>query len=256
MARDEELEILRVHSAHDPAAMSGRWRAVAKRVGLSMDAFASAGEHELFVLRSASPAGGARRVYLSSGVHGDEPGAALGLLEWAEANAAALRDFDLLIFPLMNPWGLQNNIRHDERGRDLNRLFHSRANPFPAWRRELGRERFDLAICLHEDFDAHGCYIYELGVAGIAERLLAAGSPFVPPDPRDEIETSVAKGGVIRHGDLKREDFPLKGLPETVWLYFERCPCSLTIETPSELSLYDRVRAHGAMLSEALFGAL
>ncbi len=249
--RDIGREFLVGHRAHDPRWLARRWRGVARRAGLEMRAFASAGEHELFVLRSRRPPAGARRVYLSAGVHGDEPAGALALAEWAAADPAALRGLDLLIFPCLNPWGLENNVRLDARGRDLNRMFQSRAAPFPAWRRELGRRRFDIAISLHEDYDARGVYIYELGGNG-AERLLEAAAGSIAPDPRRKIDDSVARGGVIRRRVMDRETFPLSGLPESVWLYFERCGWALTVETPSEFSLFDRVNAHAAVLSEAL----
>ena len=177
-----------------------------------MQSFASDGDHELLVLRSRKPPRGARRVYLSAGVHGDEPAGPLALLRWADENADELRQVDLLLFPLLNPWGFENNIRLDSRGRDLNRLFHSRARPFPAWRREVGAQPFDLAINLHEDYDAKGAYIYELG-GTIGERLLAAAARFVPPDSRRKIDDSVAKAGVIRRNDIRPETFPLSGLP-------------------------------------------
>ncbi len=247
-----EAEFLRAQRPHDPAYLLGRWRALAPRAGMAMESFATTPGGDLFALRSAAPPPGAKRVYLSAGVHGDEPGAALGLLLWAERSTELLRGLDVRLFPLLNPWGLANNARTDARGRDLNRLFHSRANPFPAWRRALGRRPFELAICLHEDYDAGGCYIYELGRAAFAEPLLRAAAAHIPADPRRHIDDSEAEGGVVRMEEIDRESFPLPGLPEAVWLFFERCPHSLTLETPSECALSQRAAAHGAMLDAAL----
>lgn len=251
MSDDVESEFLRRNRAHDPAWLIDRWHEVARAGGLDLRAFAAAAEHDIFVLRPRAARPGARRVYLSAGMHGDEPAGTLGLLEWARANTAVLRRLDVLIFPCFNPWGLENNRREDARGRDLNRLFQSRASPLPAWRRELGTGRFDIAISLHEDFDAHGAYIYELGGRD-GERLLAAAAAHIPPDPSSQIDGRVAVGGVIRYSGLTPENFPLPGLPEAVWLYFERCGHSITFETPSEFSLHRRVAAHAAVLSAAL----
>lgn len=247
-----EQTFLQSHTAHDPGAIVDRWRTVAAQCGLSVSSFAKAGDEELFVVRSQSPEAAAPRVYLSAGIHGDEPGAPLGLLHWAEANLDTLRALNVLIFPVMNPAGLRENTRHDAGGRDLNRLFQTDEAPFPEWRRALGDGRFDLSICLHEDFDARGSYIYELGLAGLAERVLAAGDEFIPPDPSEEIEDIESVGGVIRHGDMTPEEFPLDGLPEAVWIFFNRCPVSLNLETPSEYSLWARVNAHAAMVGEAV----
>jgi len=251
MSDDVESEFLRCHPAHDPAWLIDRWQEVAREASLVLHTFAVAGEHELFVLRPQVPPPGARRVYLSAGIHGDEPAGALGLLEWALANIAVLRGLDVLIFPCFNPWGLENNVREDARGRDLNRLFQSRSAPLPAWRRELGSERFDIAISLHEDFDTSGVYLYELGGTD-GERLLAAAAAHIELEPQRVIDGRAAEAGVIRPPGLTPENFPLSGLPESVWLYFERCDHSITFETPSEFALYRRVAAHVAVLSAAL----
>lgn len=240
-----------MHRAHDPAWLIHRWRKIARRARLDIHEFASAGERKLFVLRPRRPRPFGRKVYLSAGIHGDEPGGALGLLIWAEANIEVLRELDVLIFPCLNPWGLENNVREDERGRDLNRLFQSRAAPFPAWRRELGKGRFDIAICLHEDFDAQGSYLYDLGGQDGA-RLLEAAAKFIGSDPRPKIEGSKAKAGHIQPSEVTPDSFPLSGLPEAIWLFFERCGNSITFETPSEFSLFRRANAHAAVLSAAL----
>lgn len=245
-------EFLQTHRAHDPDHVIERWRRIAPQAGLELSVFARAGDHELHVLRSKNPPPDARRIYLSTGVHGDEPAGPLGLLHWAEDDPSALRANNFLIFPCINPWGLIENVRHDARGRDLNRLFHSRGAPFVEWRRELGDERFDLVLCLHEDFDARGCYIYELGGSGRAEALLKAAEPYIQADASELIDDSPAVGGVIRREDMTPELFPLEGLPDTVWLYFKRCGECLTFETPSEFCLFARVQAHAAMIKAAL----
>jgi protein MpaA len=251
MSEDVEQEFLKAHRAHDPVWLIHRWLMIARRARLDVHEFASAGERKMFILRPRRPRPFGRKVYLSAGIHGDEPAGALGLLIWAKANIELLRDLDVTIFPCLNPWGLENNVREDERGRDLNRLFQSRAAPFPAWRRELGKERFDIAICLHEDYDAQGTYLYDLGGQD-GERLLAAAAQFIQPDPRPRIEGSKVKAGLIRPSDVTLKSLPLSGLPEAIWLYFERCGNAITFETPSEFSLYRRAHAHAAVLSAAL----
>jgi len=241
------------HRAHDYDWLVRRWKAVARTAGLRMDAFAESGGYSLQVLRSREARDSGRALYLSAGIHGDEPAAGLGLLEWAEENAAFLRGADVLVFPCLNPWGLVHNIRLDHRGRDLNREFQNgRANVIRQWRAIVGNRRFACAAMLHEDYDARGSYVYEVSRSRrrIGERLLSAAAAAIPPDPRSRIDTSRARKGVIRR-KVTPENFPLPGLPEAIHLHFHHAETSITFETPSEFCLHERVRAHRLAL-EAL----
>ncbi len=97
----------------------------------------------------------------------------------------------LMILPCLNPWGLVNNQRTDQHGRDLNRLF-DRANlaPIRELKRLLAGWQFDFGLSLHEDFDARGIYGYELqeGLAGSGGRgcsgRVPRSFPSTPPPHR------------------------------------------------------------------------
>jgi succinylglutamate desuccinylase len=101
-------------------------------------------------------------VYLSAGIHGDEAAATEGLYGWAEIHAAILPELPVMIFPCLNPWGLLSNRRTDSENRDLNRSYH--LNELPRIRAQkdlIQRQSFRLTMCLHEDYDARGVYLYE-----------------------------------------------------------------------------------------------
>jgi len=68
--------------------------------------------------------GAAPRALIVGGVHGDERGP-LQLVDALDRELAAggRRDFDTLLIPRMNPWGVANNSRVNHRGVDLNRNF-------------------------------------------------------------------------------------------------------------------------------------
>jgi protein MpaA len=240
-----EKNLPTAHRAHDYKDLIRRWRKIARPAGLRLQAFIDQAGFELYYIAPRKPRGG-KSIYLSAGIHGDEPAAPAGLLHWAEQNPAALASLDLLIFPCLNPWGLTHNIRLNHSGRDLNRDFQNRHLHFVrAWRRVVADRHFDLALNLHEDYDAQGVYVYELSNRPpyLAETVLAAASKVIPPDPRRTIDISRAKGGVIRRriSLIEFEDF---GLPEAIYLHFHHSDATLTIETPSEFSLHDRIHAH------------
>jgi len=238
--------------SHDYALLIRRWKKAAGAAGLKMGTFSESGGYPIHWLASAPPPKPMPSVYLSAGIHGDEPAATEGLLDWVEKNPRVLRKFRALIFPCLNPWGLVNNNRLDPRGRDLNRCFNKiRVPQIRAQLKILRGQSFDLALTLHEDYDARGLYIYE--VAGRrpfwAEDLLRAASPQVPPDPRSRIEGRKARAGVVRRRvspDL------MPDWPEAFLLHFAHAARTFTIETPSEFAIDVRVAAHRAVLDRAV----
>lgn len=239
------------HQAHDYGALIRQWKSFAKRAGIRMESYVELGGYEVFYLETAAADGG---VYLSAGLHGDEAAPPWALLEWAQKNVACLKREPLMIFPCLNPWGLVNNVRLDHRGRDMNRLFQNgRADGIRQWRKVVGKRRFRLSVNLHEDYDGQGMYVYELTNTGSkrAEAVLAAASAVIPPDRRRDIDGSAAKNGVIRK-KITSGNFPLPGLPEAVYLHFEQSEATLTIESPSEFALCERVAAHVLGIDAAL----
>lgn len=218
-----------------------------------MRKFAVAGGFPVYVIESPRVGhGNGASLYFSAGIHGDEPAATEALVDWAMRRSRPLKKCEVLIFPCLNPWGLQHNSRNDAQGIDLNRGYHRRDVAVVEAQKALVRGRtFDAAVMLHEDFDAHGVYLYEIPGARPfwGEKLLAAAAKHLPCEPRKKVEGQICHGGLIRKR-IKPETLPEH--PEAFFLHFGHTRRSLTIETPSEFSLSSRVRAHGAMLDEVL----
>lgn len=215
-----------------------------------MRKFAQTDGFPVFVVESPRREG--PRLYLSAGIHGDEPAATEALVTWCEKRARILRRCEVLIFPCLNPWGLRHNNRNDAGGRDLNRGYHRNdVAVIEGQKKTLRGRRFDAALMLHEDFDARGVYLYE--IAGdkpyLGEKLLAAAARHLPRDPRKKIEGRSARDGLIRRSVTPRT---LPEHPEAFYLRFGHTMRSLTIETPSEFSIGTRVAAHGAVLDEVM----
>ncbi len=241
------------HRAHDYPFLIRRWRALARAAGLRMEMLADDAGARVHFLQSPSLAkqGG---IYLSAGIHGDEPASTEALISWAEQNAARLRSLPLLLFPCLNPWGLTNNTRVDAHGADLNRLFHLDTSPVVAALKKLiAPYRFDLALMLHEDFDAQGLYLYEIQHAKTfwGEALLAAARPIIPIESRAKIDGRAAAAGLIRRR-IRTGMFEKIGYPEAIWLHLHHAARSLTLETPSEFALDQRVAAQVAVIDECV----
>jgi murein peptide amidase A len=237
---------LRQHRSHDVTWLLQRWRAVARAARMNLQVIHETAGFPVYFLTSRKVS--ARPLYLSSGVHGDEAGSALGLLEWAERSIAWLRSADVICLPIFNPVGLALNTRTDADSQDLNRMFDHPSHPhIVGWRQAMAAYQPRMAVCLHEDYDAQGLYAYELNrdpKLRLAERCLAQAESILPRDSRRTIEGRPALAAIIR-----RRRLPMfENLPEAVALYQKGTGCTLTFETPSEYALSTRVRAQMALL--------
>lgn len=241
------------HRAHDYRFLTERWRSVARRSGVRLMPLVKAGKYPLFYLRTkklaASPG-----VYLSAGIHGDEPAATEALVTWAEENAERLAELPLLIFPCLNPWGLSNNSRTSEDHVDLNRIFHRDDIPLiAAIKTVVGTHQFALAVMMHEDYDAHGLYVYEIEKERPfwGEALIEAARAVIPIEARPLVDGRKPNGGLIRR-KIDHKRFLKMGYPEAIWLQLHHSARTFTVETPSEFALEQRIAGHLAVLRESI----
>lgn len=229
----------------------GRWDRLAARAGLQVEILSEEGGYPVVALTSRRPAEGEQALYLSAGIHGDEAAGVVGLLEWAEHRLDILSNCPLVILPCMNPWGLAENTRIDQAGRDLNRSFDNAAlGLIAAWRRYLEGRDFGLAAMLHEDYEAQGCYLYELGRRGeaVGEELLSRVDEHLPRHRGRVDGRPIRKGVYRRTSGVEKIAREIDGMPEAIALHQHHARIALTFETPSEFSLYRRVRAQVSFL--------
>ena len=85
--------------------------------------------------------------------------------------------------------------------------------------------------------------------------MLECARPFIPIEGRTKVDGRKAVAGLIRRRfDAKR--FAIMGYPEAVWLHLPHTRRALTIETPSEFAIDQRVRAQVAVIEEGVRRAL
>lgn len=226
-----------------------------RRAGFRMMIYGEVGGIELpaFVREAAEDA---PRVYLSAGVHGDEPAGPLAILELFRKKLLP-ESVQWSVVPLVNPLGLEKGTRENLDGVDLNRDYGAtpQALETQAHKAWLTGRAFDLAFCLHEDFEATGGYLYEitpLDEPSHARPLLEAMRPHVGIDPAEEIDGMPASNGLMappRDVLLPERD----DLPEALLLYFQnQCPRVYTLETPSAANIVQRVAAQTAAVLAAI----
>jgi murein peptide amidase A len=238
---------------HEYQLLISRWQALARTLGLAAQAYAIADTYELFCLRSPAfrSDGG---LYLSAGIHGDEVGAIEGLYTWAALEGARLTALPVILFPCLNPHGLERNCRTDVAGRDLNRWYHRQDVPsIRAHQALLVGQRFRLALCLHEDCDARGGYLYEFrrrGAASISAELLRAAGPELPTDALRQLGARGVE--LIGNLALGLNFTRLPTFTEALYLARHHSERTITTETPSGYGLGQRARAQVAMIRRAL----
>jgi murein peptide amidase A len=236
----------------DPIAVASSFEAAGAKAGFRREVYGEAGGCPLFAMTRRTP-GPRPRIYLSAGIHGDEPAPVLTLLSLVESG-----EFDgravWFLCPMLNPVGIARGVRENAAGTDLNRDYRHLESPeIQAHARWLSSQpNFDLAISVHEDWESTGFYLYELNPDGrhsLAGPMIDAVKKLCPIDRSPVIEGREAKGGIIRPSGnpLEREKWP-----ESIYLQAHHTRLSYTIESPSALPMETRVAALRAALSAAI----
>ncbi len=245
------------HSGHDFTLLLSRWEAVVERGGVELRILGEAGGYPFVVIENEmSAARDPGGIYLSAGVHGDECAPVWALLQWMESDPEILRRLPVVVFPCFNPSGFVENIRQDHSGIDLNRCFENINHPvIGSWQNYMKGRQFDLALNLHEDYDAGGIYLYELARGNsMGNQLLAGCEKIIPRETASNVDGSDFMNGLLtRSSDLERvvEEELGGGYPEAILLFLRYSENSYTFETPSEFDLIRRIEAHQAFLEAA-----
>ena len=218
----------------------------AEKFGWTPDMFLDTADLKLLALARPATrnASATARVYISTGIHGDEPAGPLAARRLLQENRWPAQ-LDLTMCPCLNPSGFLINRRENRCGIDLNRQYRQpHADEVVAHVAWLERQpEFDLCICLHEDWESHGFYVYEIsrdGAPPIAEAIVREVAEVCPIDPSETIEGRPARQGIIRP-DVDPRSRP--DWPEAFYLLTNKTRLSCTLEAPSDFPLTVRVDA-------------
>jgi protein MpaA len=219
--------------------------AAAQKHGWDSEVFHERGGFKCFsfhrpplVARRSSP------IYISTGMHGDEPAGPLAALQLIQKNIWP-ESAEIFLLPCLNPAGFALNKRENADGIDLNRDYRNpksaEVRAHIAW---LERQpKFDLYLCLHEDWESHGFYVYEQNPdskPSPAEKMIKAVQKICPIELSETIEGRAAKGGIVRPAILPHER---PDWPEAFYLIARKSRQGYTLEAPSDFPLQTRVDA-------------
>jgi succinylglutamate desuccinylase/aspartoacylase family protein len=222
--------------------------------GWTLDIFHDAGDFKLFALHHTCRAEAKQgRIYISTGIHGDEPAGPLAALRLLQENHWP-EGAEIYLLPCLNPVGFTLNQRENANGIDLNRDYRNpnsaEVHAHIAWLEH--QPRFDLYLCLHEDWESHGFYLYEQNLdkkPSLAEKIIEAVKEVCPVDLSESIEGRAAKNGIVRPNvdPQSRPDWP-----EAFYLIRHKARLGYTLEAPSDFPLQTRVNALVAGVNAAL----
>lgn len=220
--------------------------------GFRCEEFGRNTEFPLLAMTKRTP-GPRPRIYFSAGIHGDEPAPPLVILEMLKAGEFDARA-NWFICPVLNPSGLHRGTRENVHQRDLNRDYQDRQSlevqSHVHWLEH--QPPFDLALCLHEDWEAGGFYLYELNrqdQASLAPDMIDAARGIMPIESSAMIDgRATAEPGIIRpiSDPLLRNNWP-----EAIYLCHTHTALCYTLETPTGFPLGQRMAAMRAAIAAA-----
>lgn len=196
-----------------------------------------------------------KRLYLSAGVHGNEPAGVVAVQELLKANAWP-EEIEIWICPCLNQQGFLNNSRENEDGIDLNldyRSPHARQTVLHVgWLDQS--VNFDAAVCLHEVWDAKGFFFYEYNPAGrqsLARKIISRVAGVCPINRNPEIRGWPAENGAV----CRQDEFTVcPQWSEGMYLAAKKAQLVYTLIAPSNNPLAMRVNALASGVRAVLDG--
>ena len=219
----------------------------------------SSHSNPLYCLHYAAKRADAVLIYVCAGIHGDEPAGvecAIRLIELlADKQQRNLYPFPLdeynwLISPCDNPYGYEHDLRENDAGHDLNRMFE---HPYRCAETSFISEsllrtkehrvntKVQLALDLHEDRDSDGFYLWERRASTtlpIGNEVVQQAGLVCPINRKIMIEDHRNNNGVITLLD----SVTTKGWTRGRYLAEQIKTRCLILETPTTLDMDTRVK--------------
>lgn len=142
----------------------------------------------------------APRVLITAAIHGNEKAGPLGLFSYVVRNKFP-NDLSVVLIPIINRYGFDNNVRNNEQDRDLNRAFNKdlKNDSTDSLEKIVQKLDPDLVLNLHEDSTHKGCYIY-IGYEDQqedAELILRNASRYMMIERGDTVFKDKCENGII-----------------------------------------------------------
>lgn len=191
------------------------------------------------------------RIGIFAGVHGDEIAGVEGALQFLHVlhrEPDLARGYEIFVYPVCNPTGVEDNTRWTRSGKDINREFwkNSRQPEVRLLEDELRGLRFQGIISLHADDTSEGIYGFARGSAltrYVLEPALQSASCALPINTGRIIDNFDAENGIIHRSCYQG----ILGAPPEA----RPRPFEIVFETPQLADHGKQVEAHVLALKAA-----
>lgn len=231
--------------------------------------------YPLYCLCYTSTQTDAPLIYVSAGIHGDEPAGVECAIRFIELLSDGTHDnystfpfgrYNWLISPCDNPYGYEHNVRENADGYDLNRMFgipnqcsetafiaeslmqtHSQHSN----KKVCNKVSIKLSLDLHEDIDSNGFYLWERRTSTcipIGSIVVQSVQEICPIYKVKMVEEHRNKNGVITLLDK----VTTKGWTRGRYLAEKINTRCLILETPTHLDLQTRISVHMTAIQAAV----
>jgi hypothetical protein len=190
-----------------------------------------------------------------AGLHGNEKGGPLGVLDFLENTyPAESRGAVCAVYPLCNPWGFDHENRGNGTGQDINRTFgvsDESSEESKVLLADMLRQPFGFLHTMHEDPTSTGFFVYnsDSSKRWLAERMVACATQHNIPIS----SSGTAFGGVVRiDGGIAPYNYtiyppPVGGTPlEDYWL--AKGTQHFCTETPMQADLWTRAKCNSDLM--------
>lgn len=188
------------------------------------------------------------KIFLSAGMHGDEPAGVEALTRFLEVDNTHLLDkFEFYILPCLNPYGYSRNVRWNSDGLDINRTFENNLSQEAVLVKTLlADKQLDLSIDFHEDWEYQGFYLFEISKdnSQLGKDIINRLGCKCEIKKEKMIDGFINNNGVIK---LDCEEFGERVM--ALYLANNHAKHSINLETPTQWEFDKRVSAHLESLS-------
>lgn len=196
-------------------------------------------------------------VILMAGCHGEEPAPTLTIFQNYQLILEKAKEsrINVIIYPLINPWGFDRNKRNNRLNLNCNsNWIHPDKDPLAKEvkmiKQDIKRHSPLIFVSLHEDDDTEKeFYLYSFGDKKYGQELIETGCRYFPILPDGSYgqyqkpdDFTIEKGAAHNHHDGSCEDF----------MSHQGCQFSCCTETPSHQPLSKRIKCNTEIILKVI----
>jgi protein MpaA len=218
-----------------------------------LDTFGTVSDFDLISLKKEN--GAEKNVYISAGIHGEEPAPPVALLNMMKENGFS-KQYNWYIVPLINPVGMSKGLRKNADKKDLNREYKPTTKATEViYHINVLKSIPSCQVCffLHEDSGEDGFYMYSIRDNKTHKKILDAAKNFGEISNKKKLDKFPRKSKGLIDGGTAIYDDILK-YTETAYLN-KLWPESkmYILEAPKKAEIENRIKMIESAIKSALY---